>query len=456
MSRIVRSPDDGTPVVAPPPDTATEVGRPGRLGSVARRLTLVNLSYTGVALVTSPLQAHALGPSGRGELAAVTVVIGLVALVGDLGLSSFTVRESARGTPTRKLVGSVGPMLLGVGLIYAGLSWLIAGAVAGDRETVYWLVLVAMLTMPLTMPSAVTMAVAWGQQRWGIFTLQRLIPPIGLLLACVVLYAMDRLTVATAGIVFIVTSVLAPIPSYITLRGAGRPSWDPAVAREAIRYGARVWLTQLANHSNARLDQLLMTRLVPSSELGLYVIAVNVSLIQSSFTVATCTALLPRVSAGDAAVAARAIRVMLAITTILSLILLVTVPIFLPFVFGAAFSDAVVMCQILVVAAIPLGALQVLTVTLNGIGEPGVAARGELISLAITIPALLLFVGRYGGEAAATTSLVAYTVTMTYLAVQVRRRLGLGWAAMFIPRRSDLEALTALPLVGRLIARRRH
>ena len=104
-----------------------------RLGSVTRNLTLVNVSFTLAALVTSPLQARALGPSGRGELAAVLVVTGLLGLLGDFGLGAYVVRESARGTPLRRLVGSVGPQMLALGLLYAvagpflvvclGFSW---------------------------------------------------------------------------------------------------------------------------------------------------------------------------------------------------------------------------------------------------------------------------------------------------------------------------------------------
>jgi O-antigen/teichoic acid export membrane protein len=112
------------------------VGRPRapRLGTVTRNLTLVNLAYTLAALVTSPLQAHALGPQGRGELAAVTVVLGLVGALGDLGLGAYAVRESARGRAVRTLVGSVGGQLLVLGIVYALAAPIIAGFVADGRD----------------------------------------------------------------------------------------------------------------------------------------------------------------------------------------------------------------------------------------------------------------------------------------------------------------------------------
>ncbi len=424
-----------------------------RLGIVTRNLTLVNLAYTLAALVTSPLQARALGPVGRGELAAVTVVLGLVGALGDLGLGAYAVRESARGRAVRTLVGSVGPQLLALGILYAVVAPVIADFVAHGRDAVAVLLLAGLLLSPLLIPSGLTMAIVWGQQRWGIYALQRLALPAGTLIVFPTLYLLDSLTVMSAGITMVVLAVGGMVPSWVVLRDAGRPEYDPAVATAARRYGRRVWVTALANTTNTRLDQLLMTRMVPSAELGLYVVAFNFSLLQSSFTNAACSALLPRVAADDADVVARALRVVVTLTTALSALLFVSAPFVLPLVFGHSFSGAVLMCQILVVAAIPFGIVQLMITTLNGLNEPGIAARGELISIVITVPLLVVFVGQYGGEAAALISVAAYTVTALYLLVNVRRLLGFGWRELLVPRRDDLAALRSLPGVGRVVDR---
>lgn len=427
--------------------------RASRLGTVTRNLTLVNLAYVLAALVTSPLQAHALGPQGRGELAAVTVVLGLVGALGDLGLGAYAVRESARGRAVRTLVGSVGGQLLVLGIVYALAAPIIAGFVADGRDAVSTLLLMGLLVSPLIVPSGLAMAIVWGQQRWAIYALQRLTVPVGTVVVFPALYVLDSLTVMSAGVTIIALSIAGAVPGWVVLRGASRPLHDRAVATEARRYGRRVWVTALANTTNTRLDQLLMTRMVPSSELGLYIVAFNFSLLQSSFTNAVTSALLPRVAADDGDVVARALRVVVALTSALSVVLFVSAPFVLPTVFGRSFSGAILMCQILVVAAVPFGIVQMMITALNGLNQPGIAARGELISIVITVPSLIAFVGRYGGEAAALTSLVAYTVTALYLLVNVRRILNLGWRELLVPRRADLGALSSLPLVGRLMRR---
>ena len=420
-----------------------------RFAALARNLTVVNLSLTLAAVVTSPLQARALGPSGRGDLAALTVVGGLIALMGEFGLSAYVVRESARGASLRRLVGSVGPLLFGVGVIYAVTAPQVAHLVAGNRRSLHSLLLVMLLLMPLFMPALATNALVWGRQRWRLYAVQRLMAPIGTVIVYSALFILHRLTVVTAGVTYIVLATVANLVGLVVLRGVGLPEWHRATATRALSFGSRVWLTSLANQTNARLDQLLMTRLTTSAQLGLYVVAVNVSLLQHSLTSAVASALLPRVASGDASVSARALRLMLVVTTMLSIAIFVTAPFIVPLVFGQRFSGAVSMCEILVVASIPFGAVQVLTAALVGVGQPGVAARGEILSVFITVPALVIFVGRYGGIAAALTSIAAYTVTSLYLGFYARRHLGLTAKDMLVPRRSDLAALVAIPFVGR-------
>jgi len=324
--------------------------------------------------------------------------------------------------------------------------------VAGNRDTVYWLLLVIMLLTPIQLVTASTNSILWGQQRWSLFTVMRLTVPVGTAVAFAVLFAVGHLTVETAGIVFIVLGVfVSSLPGLVALRGVGRPEWHSAIARRGSAYAIRVWLAGLANQTNARLDQLLMTRLVTPSQLGIYAVAVNVSLMQAGLTVAVSQALLPRVASGDAHLAGRALRVMVALTALMGAALIVAVPFVVPFVFGNRFSGAVVMCQILLVAAVPFGAVQIMTSVLAGLGRPSQVARAELLSVCITVPALLLFVHQYGGVGAAVISVAAYSCTAVYLAIQLRPLLGLSWSSMFIMRPSDVSMLRALPIIRNLV-----
>ena len=83
-----------------------------RFTSVIWRLTSANALLAVLAVITSPILAHALGPAGRGELAAIFTVLTLAPWISDLGLSAYLARERAQERDVSLLLGSVIPVAL--------------------------------------------------------------------------------------------------------------------------------------------------------------------------------------------------------------------------------------------------------------------------------------------------------------------------------------------------------
>src|SRR5207245_1033997 len=120
----------------------------------------------------------------------------------------------------------------------------------------------------------------------------------------------------------------------------------------------------------------------------------------------------------------RALRSTLAITALIAVVLAAIIGVILPWLFGGNFSGAVNMARLLLVAAVPQAGSEILASGLIGGGEPGWAARGQLLALAITIPGLLLLLPLIGGVGAALVSLAAYSVTFGFLLLRTVHRLG--------------------------------
>jgi O-antigen/teichoic acid export membrane protein len=423
---------------------------------VAGGITVLNFLIYGLGVVTGPLQARALGPTGRGELAAIVVVPAFLAVLADLGLSTFTVRAVARGRPIREIVGSVLPLSAGLGLVVAVVGFFIATFVAAGRSQVFLFVLVGCCLMPITLSLMILNGINWAQERWGLWTLVRVVPPLGGFVVTVVLFVAGRLTVFSAAAATITLGLLATLPLLSVLRGTGRPRWDVGVAREAISFGARSWLFSVSALANARLDQLMMTRLVPSSELGLYAVAVNVTVIQTAVRSAVISVIFPRVSGGEPALIGRALRTTLALTAFIALGLAAVIGVILPWLFGTNFTGAIAMARLLLVAAVPQAGAEILASGLIGGGAPGSAARGQLLALAITIPGLLLLLHPLGGVGAALVSLVAYSVTFGFLLIVTIHRFGGKWSDYLIPHRTDIASLlsAAAPWLPSPLSRR--
>ena len=310
---IVRGRDDST------------TGR--RFVGVVAGLTSINVLVRGLALITGPLSARALGPEGRGELAAIVAPLTILWIVAMLGLQPYAVREVARGRPPGTILASIGVPLLLTGAVCMLLAVPIASFFADGRDTVQTFLLIGILTLPLSLIGQLLVSVTNGLQLWKTVAIVRLIPALGGLVGIVVLYLMDSLTVATAATITLVTSLAASGPALYAVAKRHYPlRVDREVLHDGSRFGLKAWANQLTTNANARLDQLLMTRVVTSAELGLYAVAVNTAAVAELFTTALVVPLAVRVARGEAMVVARALRMTIMGAALVALVLAVAIP----------------------------------------------------------------------------------------------------------------------------------
>jgi O-antigen/teichoic acid export membrane protein len=415
------------------------------LAAVVGRLSAVNVLVLLLGFVTGPLQARALAPAGRGTLAAILLPLSLAPTILSLGLGTYIIREAARGRRLGVLAGSVGSLLVLIGVAAAVAGPAIADLFAGGRHTVYVYVLAGFLLMPLSMASWVLIDMANGLERWNTLVITRLIPPLVSVVGLVVLYALGRLTVASVAIVSIVGGLLAVLPLLGLTREIGRPRFELAVAGESIHFGFRAWLGGLGSLANVRLDQLLMTRLVAAQELGVYVVAVTVS----SFFVnpvvnAITSALAPRFAQGEPALVARVVRTTILGVLVMGAAVAVAAPVLITVLFGSAFHDSIALAWILIAGSVPLAGISVLSSALTVGGHPGFSAISELVALAVTVPSLIIVLPRHGATGAAVVSSVAYAVNFVFLAWGAHRHLRVPWREIVVVRRADLTDLAGV------------
>ncbi len=351
-------------------------------------------------------------------------------------------REAARRRPLSVLLGSVGPILIGVGVLAAAVAPAMANVFAGGRPIVHAYVLIGFLLMPISMLSWLLSDFATGLGRWGLLIAMRLMTPLLTTVALVALYVAGALTVATAAGVTLTAGLVSIVPVLPLLREAGRPRFERRIAAECVPFGAKAWLGGLGSLVNLRLDQMLMTRLVVPRELGLYVVAVTMS----SFFInpvlnALTTGMVPRFSAGDFSELGKVLRTtLLGVGCVGAVIALIT-PVALPLLFGHAFARAVPMVLVLVIGTIPLAGNNVLSTALTTGGRPGFSAASELIGIIVTVPALIVVLPRYGGMGAAVVSGAAYTVSFLVLLIGSKRQVAIAWRELLVPQRTDVVGL---------------
>lgn len=422
-----------------PPETPRS-----RFGAAVARLTGVNILLVLAAFVTSPILARALGPSGRGEVAAIFAVVTMAPWIGELGMTAFLSREHARRShPLGALLGSTMPITLAGSLVGVALAIPIAHALGRGRRDVIDFIEIGLFLLPAFVFMQTLFGIAVAEQRWNRVMLVRILTTGGAAAAIVVLSLLHALTVPAMAITYIASGLLSNIPFLAGLRGSFPWRFRRSIARSGFAFGLRSWLSTLANTGNAQLDQVLMAGLVTSRQLGLYALAVTISTASSSLIGATANALVPRVAVGESQLAARGCRVTLLLIALFGLVVAATSPVVVPFVFSSRFTDAIPMLVILLGARVFSVPGQVLGTALIAAGNPSATARGQVAGLVVTVPALIVVLPLAGGLGAAWVSLAAYGVTFAIILMAASRTFGMRYRTLLVVTGPDLRWLWA-------------
>ncbi len=423
-------------------ETTPHARLPNRLGAVVSRLTGVSLLNVVFAFITSPILARALGPAGRGEVAAIFAVLGIAPWVSELGVAAFLARERARRSCSfGVLVGSSVPITLVASLVGVAFAVPLAHLLGRGRPVVVDFIEIGLFALPLSASVQMLSGIAMGDQRWWLIMLPKLLSSGGTTIAIVTLWLCGALTVTSVAVTYLVAGLVANIPLLLVLRGSWPWHFVGPVARRGIAFGARSWLSTLASTGNSYLDQVLMAGLVSSRQLGLYSLAVTVSTGSGSLVSATAAAVFPRVAAGDSELAARACRVTLLLVVVPSALFAASSPILVPFVWGHAFAGAVPMVVVLLGASLFYVPGQVLGSALVAAGNPSATARGQLVGLVITVPALVVVLPLAGGIGASWVSLAAYAATFAVILRAAAQEFGLPYGKLLMVTPTDLRWL---------------
>lgn len=388
-----------------------------------------SLSIQTFSVVSGVVLARALGVEGRGVLAATILWPTLLATIGGLGIADgATYLVSRRQDDAAEVLGTTYTMGMLQSAILVGLGALLLPHVLGQHgEPVVRLARMYLLLIPLSLANMSALAVVNGlgcvRAYHGFRALVSAISTVGI----VVLGATGRLAVwAVLGLYLFANSVvLIGTNLLLKRRLAVRPRISLRTGRALIVYGTKnlgsVWATSI----NERLDQLIISAILPASALGLYVVAVTLSAPLELVGTSVGLVLFPIVAGESKARTSKAtIRRHLTATVMLSsaasLALIALAPRVITVGFGQGFSPAIAIGRLLLVAGIFLSLARALAYVLRGLGIPLRASMAEGIGVVVTGLGLAILLPRYGLWGAAIVSVAAYAATALFQFTTVR------------------------------------
>jgi O-antigen/teichoic acid export membrane protein len=381
-----------------------------------------NAAVMGLTAVGSVLAARLLGPSGRGQLAALVAWAALAVALGDLGISQACAYYGAR---ERARPGAVAGTALALGISIAAAlilcilpfrSQLFGGAFAGAAA-------LYLLSVPLSVTTTYLSSILQGMNRLAAFNTVRILQgsayTVALTLAALrgwshigaVVRAMVVCQAAAVLVSLVIASRSVPVRQWRMRR---------TTARNLLAYGSRSYVGNLFWLTNGRLDQALLSLFAPMRELGLYAVAVSYSSILFGLSGALAQVVYPRVALAATAEHGRRelmriLPVFCAITLPLGAVMALAAPWAMTTVFGSEYRTGTMPARILLMGGVVLGLNYIISNALRASGRPGAPAIGEAAGVVVTVSVLPFALVHWGIPGAAVVSVLSYSVTSAVL-----------------------------------------
>lgn len=407
---------------------ATNWRRPGVRRTVARTAGF-NVASSAAAAIGGVVVARVLGPSLRGDYAAITAWFGVVLIVGSMGqpaaLCYFVARDPDRA---RGYVATSRAMMLTTGVVALVVGMLLAPVLAHGRPgvTTGYRIVFAAAILAFVGASYTFSLQARVIQLWNWV---RIIQPVLACAAILALWAVGVLTLHTVLIVLPATMLVQLLWAYRCCRrnGLAPGRADASLVRPLIVYGVAQIAALTPAALNSQLDQLVLSQTVPSADLGRYAIAVSLSSLPIPFVAAVGNVVFPKLAAArshDAGTSRLQHHATLGSAVIAASMLVplaVVAHWLVPFVFGAGYAGVVPLLWILTPGGIFLACNQVVGDFLRGRGKPIVVAWAEGLAVVFTIALLVVLLPLVGVYGAAIASTVAYGVALVAMLRSLHR-----------------------------------
>jgi O-antigen/teichoic acid export membrane protein len=387
----------------------------------------------GLNVLTGVLLARNLGPSGRGELAAILLWPGLFVTVGSLGVDDSIAYHTARRTaPVRAIVGTAATLWAVQSAVVVAVGAALVPLVLGHYGShATYLALLYLASTPLLLVVAYVMSLLRGLQRFGAFQVLRLSQVVVTAAGLVVFAGLASLSVGGAVAVYVGSYTVVGAAALVLLRRAHaqRPTFDRGLARALFGFAVRSHTSNVSSLFNERLDQLMISVFLAPVQLGLYVVAVTITSLTSLVGQSVSMVALPLVAAEQpgparAAMVRRYVRLTIFGATALTVPVIALTPQVIDVFFGDAFAPAVVVTRVLLLAAVVLTTTRLVQSMLKAAGRPLDAGVSEFVALVATVAALAVLLPWLGILGAGIASLLAYSVSAVWTFSRASSALG--------------------------------
>jgi antigen flippase len=417
--------------------------------SAIAQTAVANIAVQAGNIVSGVITARALGPGGRGSLAAIIMWPQFLAYALTLGIPVSTVYwlkrqpERARDLSGAALVLSV---LFGVLAALVGVVVIPYSLHTYSLETIHfaqaWVVVTPLALCAVTITSQVQAAGAFTN-----YNLFRVLSPLSVLIILVAEKASGRLTAYNAAVAYLLAGTPATIWIAIWVWKHFRPTFRSLVpaSKLLLGYGVRAWGIDLLGTIATQIDRILVVGMLNPESMGLYVVAQSAAGVLAILPNAVIPVSLPRSSGRSkeeiVSITGRAARMTLVVMILASLPLFLFGGFLLKLVYGAKFTGASLVLPFLVIESIFGGLTSVLSQAFLASGFPGTVTLLQACGLVTSIPLLYWLIPIFGVKGAGCALMLATILRFVFIMLNFPFRLGVRPPGIIIRRHEILTLL---------------
>ena len=378
-----------------------------------------------LGLISGIQIARALGPHGRGQVAAALLWPGLLVYFASLGLAQAVVVFAATASE-REEISTVFSTAAFLGLILSGVALslgatLIPVLLRSQSPEVIRASRWFLISIPPGMFSGFAVAVLQGRCRFFEFNALRSVVPVGYVVGLAALLAAHALSVMSVVVLQLALSYATCLLAWIVLGKDGiklsAGNFQIPVAKRLLSFGLRAYAGTLSGTLNQRLDQVLIAAWFPAAQLGLYSVAVSAAgatdTISFAFRTVASGRIAQQASFAEKHLELRRILRRFCPTLLMGVAVLAgLIPHLVPAFYGPGFRDAIPVAEALLVAQMLYAGKTLLTTAAEAFGDSWMGSKAELIGLLPMVVLLTSFLPRWGILGAALASVMTSLIQL--------------------------------------------
>lgn len=409
----------------------------------------ISLAMQGFTILQGILIARLLGPLGRGELAGIILWPNIIASIGLFGINISIARKAATSNEPENFVT---PTII-LSIITAIVSTLIALLIIPyllAEKNVYLLSLIHIYLLFIVL-NHFSLNFTAIDQGTGNFTRMNLIRllfyPIYLCLL-VILWITNQFSVQAVVISLIAGYTIVVLYIIIIWYKKIKFTLNFTDLKSIIMGSWKFGSVNVIDHIYFYADQILLFTLLAPVDLGLYVVGSSAAALSGIFSdsngIITFTNAAQNRDESEWKFLSNVIRKSVLIWISFSVVLIFTIPVLLPLIYGNEFGQSVPIALILLVGYGFLGIAKLIDQSFRGKGKPFYGMYGRILSLVVFAVTGYIFAKIYGKQGIAFTFIIVQFIYLCFLIIQIKTNASDFALSSLIPHKNDLMEIIAL------------